>query len=277
MCWSLEVSVVTAGFEFFTFCVVMYRSQTSKKRIDREKSILLSYAALSIMLVEIVEVLLWMKHNEIFPILEGIHLTCPTRNANLTRLLPMIVYSQPMLIYWMFGKVCGPTVKDRLLGPKYLAFAFYICFLAQLFLGETLGYFVKSVTGPISELGMEGPQTCTFLGSHGHLLWMVKIASPWWLPNFSVYLILQFLPLFIGLPQHIFVTHFFVVILCVYSCIIYTEGSFEAGSMWCWTGLTLYTISLFEPYLPLPDPYNGEEGDGPWLGEKKTTLKTQKA
>lgn len=257
MCWSLEVSALTVAFEVVAFAIVLHRSLTSTKRVDKEKFYILFGGALSVILVETVEVLLWMNKNEIVPILEGIHGTCSTRNANLTRLLPLIIFTQPMGSIWFLGKVSGKKVQDRLTAPFYLAVIYYVSTIMQIIMGENFGYFVRSV-GDV-HMNFEGAQTCTFLGPHGHFQWMVKMSAPWFLPNGSMHLFLQLLPMFTGLPTRHLIPHC-IVVLNVILCIIYTEGTFEAGSIYCWTGLLSVGMMLIEPYLPFP-PLNEDEDE----------------
>lgn len=249
MCWSLEASALTAAFEIFCFAVVLYRSLTSTKKDDKDKFYLLFGIGLNVICVEVIEVLLWMKRNEILPITEGIHGTCSARNANLTRLLVLAVYSQPVTTYWMFGKLSNAQVNDRLVAPKIIAKIFFVCISIQLFIGEYYGIAQKSVEYSTT-MGPEGPQTCTFLGEHGHLQWMIKLYAPWFLPNSSVYMMLTLLPCFLGLPIKILVYHC-VLFWMVVVCLIYVEGSFEAGSIWCWAGISAFSLMLVEPYLPL--------------------------
>ena len=275
MCWSPEVSAATAAFEIFAFVVVLYRSLTSTKKIDKEKFYLLFGGAITILCVEIVEVLLWMKKNEILPIMEGIHQTCSARNANLTRLLPLIIYAQPMTSYWMFTKICNEKIQDRLVGPRRLAIVFYILVFVQLFIGEKYGWWVRPVELiDVSQIGMEGPQTCTFYGLHGHLHWMIKFANPWWLPNVSVYLTLQALPVFIGLPMKHLMPHI-VITGMIILCTIYSNGTFEAGSIWCWTGISAFLLMLLEPWLPLPKEDDEAEEEVP-VAQKNATNKKLK-
>jgi hypothetical protein len=97
-----------------------------------------------------------------------------------------------------------------------------------------------------------GLQTCTYLGAHGHLHWVFKLASSSFLPNLWAMILMWCWPFFVGLPRKHILPHTLGVLVTGPLALIYTEGSFEAGSIWCWTALISYVMLLIEPYLSMP-------------------------
>jgi hypothetical protein len=55
-------------------------------------------------------------------------------------------------------------------------------------------------------------------------------------------------PLFLGMPFKQIFLDSFGIFLCLTS-IAYTRGNAEGASIWCWSGIFLFTMVFFEPYL----------------------------
>mmetsp|Transcript_86722 Transcript_86722/g.169687 ORF Transcript_86722/g.169687 Transcript_86722/m.169687 type:complete len:263 (-) Transcript_86722:130-918(-) len=250
MCWSLEVSVITLVLELLGASFIVVRSFGSKvPEIQGQKYHMIAF--LSIILVETVEVLLWMNPDELRPIEEAALATCSSRNTWLTRLLYPNIMLQAYLFLFVIRSDNDPNVnKDRLNLCTNLTFYMYALLMIGWFAGEVFDYMLVGVESSGFH-AMAGKITCSYIGKQGHLHWVFKTSTAWFLPTAGVthWGLLGFFGLFAGFPL---IPHAIPVLIQLFwfACsIVYTGGSAEAGSIWCWTGCSLVVVELLLPYF----------------------------
>jgi hypothetical protein len=252
MCWSLEVSVLFAAYEAVAFCFVLMRSFRSKDKNVRDQFYILFGIVLSVIIVEVSEALLWMNRDEIVPIAEAIHATCSSRNANITRVLYIVTGTQPATITWMMHMISDKAVRERLKAPTIAIALCFIGWMLKLYIGEVYEYGLTSIENSNFK-GLAHTQTCTYLGTHGHLHWTFKVASIEVLPNFWAFFLMYLWPLLVGVDSVHFVPHIIGVVILPLLSAVYTEGSYEAASIWCWTGFFTCTMLILHPFIFEPN------------------------
>jgi hypothetical protein len=97
-------------------------------------------------------------------------------------------------------------------------------------------------------LGNTGKATCTYIGTHGHLHWLFKTTNAWYLPDNKAYMFVFICILFSGIPVKHFVFDL-VLLTLFFLSVVYTEGTAEATSIWCWSGFAGCIFAFFEPFF----------------------------
>lgn len=252
MCWSFEVSIGFALAEAICIAFIIYRAKTSKEAYVQAQIMLVPGLA-GIMCVELCEAVIWLDDHIIridAEINEENSRPCSTWNSRMTLLLWLIIIpAQPLLSISPLRRIGDPRNMDVLAIPEAMSL-FYIFMNAAM-------YFLRE--GPKNELPRERVQmhgyeyygnveTCSYIGQHGHLFWTLDSLQDWITPNGSIYVIVgivivyhrpwQFLTVF-GYPS----------ILFNFALAEYYDYSVEQASVWCWTGISLHTWVIVQPYL----------------------------
>jgi len=96
-------------------------------------------------------------------------------------------------------------------------------------------------------------ETCTYIGTNGHLFWTLATADCWATPNVSCYIILC-MAMLCAKPKRFFAGVGIWMGLLVLSLNSYYRGSVETASMWCCTGILMHFYFIAQPYvLPCND------------------------
>jgi hypothetical protein len=116
-------------------------------------------------------------------------------------------------------------------------------------------YFVEG-----NDLDFRGKQTCTFLGLYGHLHWVWKLSSFYLMPSAWSYIILM-LAAVAAKPFYLFSAPILFMLVLYGVFTISFKGSYEAGSVWCWSALAFYTYLIIQPYVFHKDGIDGRGED----------------
>ena len=180
----------------------------------------------------------------------------------------LILPWQPFFAIWPCRRV-GDTQNWKLLQvPEFLAIL-YACghvhyYLANIWLAKDNHQPALFVRQPVANSHYQGPfhtETCSWVGRHGHLHWTVATADTWFTPNAFSYGLLWSSIIFARPWQ--FASGILMTGLVIFLAeIIYFGGSFEAGSVWCWSSVIMQTYFLVQPYiLPCADDDNDDNGN----------------
>ena len=201
MCWSLEVSIITLVLEVLGASFVLIRALRSKvPEIQCQKYHMLAF--LSVILVEVVEVMLWMNPDELRPIEEAALATCSSRNTWLTRILYPNVMLQAYIFTFVVGSENDPAVnKSHLKLLSNMTLYMFALLMIGWFLGEVFDFMLVGVESTDFN-SIAGKITCSYIGKKGHLHWVFKTSNAWFLPTAGVthFGMLAFAGLFSGIP-----------------------------------------------------------------------------
>eukprot|EP00970_Alexandrium_tamarense_P009741 scaffold1954_cov146-Alexandrium_tamarense.AAC.10 len=96
-------------------------------------------------------------------------------------------------------------------------------------------------------------ETCTYLGRGGHFHWTLASADSFIVPNSYTYALLWFSCSF-ARPLRLFSGILFFGLVLFMLFLVELGGSFEAGSVWCWSAIILILYITVQPYLlPIHD------------------------
>lgn len=257
MCWSKRISIVTAIFEAFCLLYVAQRSLRAKNPLL--KSYRLHFPVMvTILAMEIIEALLWSRPDELMHIeatAEISRTTCPIRNVVLTTFVwTAILPWQPYLILTQERKSSTSNhQRDLLRGPELLALTLAVVF-------DAFVAYSAVVSGPfrsLSDTGLSGfmsSETCTYIGLHGHLHWTVRLVDTFLTPNTFSYVLVWSACLFFRPILHS--SAFFAIMIFIGQSLYF--GSFEAGSVWCWSCVIMFAGSCVQAHMmPLSMPITG--------------------
>jgi len=260
MCWSGPVSLSFALAECLLLVFVIGRAVYADDYYIRAQ-LLFVPIMLSIIFVELTKFLIW-QDERLMPItsVDDTGQTCSRYNQALTIFVEMaLIPWQPLSIIMVYRRVhdksSGQKNYDIFLVPEVLAAILGVAFVMNYFVCQSgMWSSFWSSQNPLHKLqdsgykGYHHYESCTFIGLNGHLHWVSAAGDTYFSPNGFAYHLLVFCGCFsrprrmfapmVGLAQCIFVFFF-----------IRFEGSFECGSLWCWSGIMLHIFMVVQPYL----------------------------
>jgi hypothetical protein len=207
--------------------------------------------------VETIEAMLWAHPDELVSITEAVQHTCAPRNESLTRLLIPIINSQPTLAIFACRRSGIKENLSLLMIPELLSLLYFAAVIANWIVGEVF----ELQLAEIQDSGFtdfHGKQTCAFLGLHGHLHWLWKCTSFYLMPNGFTYVLLWSSTV-AARPFYLFSGPLFGLLVLFAIFTLSFKGSFEAGSVWCWSGLAIFAYLIIQPYAFEKD--RGEDRD----------------
>jgi hypothetical protein len=231
--------------------------------------------ALSVCLVEVAETLLWSL--DVASVTESSTHNCSSQNKALTLVIFLLVIPlQPFLIVYPLRRV-GPNWQ-LLQISEIMAVLFFVLWNVGVLLGmvwKEAPLVSLQDSNYTSYLHLE---TCTFLGRHGHLHWGVAQLRHYMIPNAATYFLTAMTPVLFARPYRYLSGIFMILVLVCVIQFIYYEGSFEFGSVWCWSAFLLFFYLILQPYLlPIKPTRAQEDHTSPELQpETRTTITTKK-
>ena len=250
MCWSYEISCATATLEAGLLLLITTRAfRSSEPRFGQQLALvpLLS----SSLLVEVIEGALWRNENFLRAIQEADEegSTCPKRNELLTLAIWMTIWCQPYAVIFAARKSGSPTNNEALQISQYLSVLF-----ATVAVGMYLHSAQSAVSPTVPRLGesqfrsYRNRETCTYIGLHGHLHWTVAMTETILTPNAFAYAML-FLSTIFARPKHVVAVPSLIMMLIFVLQSIWFEGTFEAGSMWCFAAIIVFVYYAVQPWV----------------------------
>ena len=188
MCWSLEVSIITFVFELVGVTFLLIRSYYSNiPEIKNQKYAVIAF--ISVLVVELIgkyitfinnekniykmllllEILLWIKPDEIINIQESIEGKCSSRNRLLTSILFPTVMIQACIDCWLMSTIDDEKInKTRLKFISNISTFFFIMNLLSWFLGEAFDFQLTSIRNS-NFSSFYNTVTCTYKGIYSYM------------------------------------------------------------------------------------------------------------
>ena len=93
-------------------------------------------------------------------------------------------------------------------------------------------------------------ETCTYIGKQGgHFHWTLATVDSYLAPNSYTYALLWMGSCAFARPYRLFSGILLFGISLFASFLVKFDGSFEAGSVWCWTAMILFVYIALQPYV----------------------------
>lgn len=215
----------------------------------------------TVSLVELIEGFIWQ--DEPVSIVYADSHVCSRRNQALTLVIVLgLLPWQPFLVICPCRRVGEARNRDLLQVPEGMAFLFGVAVSVTYVLTQILGppFFVtRSIMVEVPNLqddlshryykNLFHTQTCSFVGESGrHLHWTMALADTWWTPNGWTYMML-WLSVVVARPWA-FASGIITAIMVLFlTLVVQFEGSFEAGSVWCWSAVVFSSYFVVQPYI----------------------------
>jgi len=249
MCWSFSVSLAFATLEAICLSFLVWRwyKKSEESKVIRDQLFVFPLL-FTILFVEIAEVMLWSEGEKLRRISEAADSSCTTWNTCITRFICVLVGAQPFFCV-VAGRYTGVKENDEMLKPLfYISFFNFLAWMVFLFWGETANFELGNIQQS-NFLGMHNFQTCTFVGVHGHLHWLFKISEFYLAPNCYAYLLIVLQVIITARPWTAVSGPVTSMLLILSIILAVFKASFEAGSVWCWSGMVLFLIFIIQPYI----------------------------
>jgi len=264
MCWSGKSSVTFATAEAFFIYFITIRALLSKDRYIRQQLHVIPMA-LSILAIEVIDALLWARPEEMIPIEKSqSQITCPARNRALTLAAFSIIFFQPFLVLYSCRRSGSPQNLSLFMIPEKLSILFGLSFLAvyicAISISSESSVWLRKVVADTSYKSYTNDKTCTYIGRYGHhLQWTIATLDSFFTPNAYTYSLLWISCIF-ARPRRLFSGIFAFGLFLFIFFLVQLGGSFEAGSVWCWSGIILHLYLIVQPYLlPIKDSECGSD------------------
>eukprot|EP01028_Stygiella_incarcerata_P013234 TRINITY_DN81670_c0_g1_i1.p1 TRINITY_DN81670_c0_g1~~TRINITY_DN81670_c0_g1_i1.p1 ORF type:complete len:255 (-),score=47.21 TRINITY_DN81670_c0_g1_i1:225-989(-) len=233
MCWSWN----TAGlFALAQYGVALWLYKRQRTIRDTSYSILL----LCFGTMELIQAFSWF----VIEPLDNLNkpgFRCNKTNKILTFLAMAHIYFQPTT-FAVVGYVSNSKfAKERFLIPLTMGIITFVTAMISAVLGEYFNFLVWQ-----ADDSMEGIETCSYEGEHGHILWKWAMSHSMNLPNYFPYL-LGSVCLFFMKPKRVAIN----LVICFWGmCFLsfwWVEASPEGASFWCWTTVCTVIFPIIEP------------------------------
>lgn len=264
MCWDYKTSILFATIEAFLIYFIFIRGFLSKDRHIRQQLYIIP-SALSILAIEVIEALLWSRPEELIPIESYQSQVCPLRNRTLTLAAwTCSLFFQPFFVIYACRRSGSPFNMDIFMIPEMLSIVFGLsCLLVYVY---TIFFSSQSTwlrnLSDTSYKSYMSDRTCTYIGSNGHLQWTLATVDSIFTPNAYTYVLLWG-SCMIARPTRLFSGVLFFGLILFTFFLIQMHGSFEAGSLWCWSAIILHVYLSSQPYiLPITDSTGGSSSNG---------------
>ena len=162
----------------------------------------------------------------------------------------MIIWMQPYSVIFAARKSGDPNNDRALLISQNMSVLFG---LAAIGMHLHAGYFIEDPDNTLPRMHESqfksylNRDTCTYIGLHGHLHWTIVMADTILMPNAFAYAML-FLSTAFARPKQIVAVPSFIMMLIFFLQSIWFEGSFEAGSIWCFTAIVVFVYYIIQPW-----------------------------
>lgn len=253
MCWNFQVSVAAASLEACLLLHLVIRACRSSEPRFRQQLSLLPILS-SILLVEIIESIIWHNQHSLKGIQEADDdkgNPCPELNHILTLALWIIIWMQPYSVIFAARKSGDPNNDGILIISQNISVFFG---LAAICMYLYAGYFMEDPDNTLPRMydsrfkSYLNRYTCTYIGLHGHLHWTIAMAETVLTPNAFAYAML-FLSTAFAHPKQIVAVPSLIMMLIFFLQSMWFEGSFEAGSMWCFTAIVVFMYYTIQPWV----------------------------
>jgi hypothetical protein len=264
MCWSYRVSTTVATAEAFAVLFMAVRSYISRDPWVRRQWLLLPGLS-TICAMEAIEAYLWYHQDSLLdPIDQSTMRPCAARNHALTAVVwTCLLPWQPLWVILPCRRANPDDTVNRLRLqiPEALALVFALC---HCFVWAVTYYSMGLSSLPSSDDNSHRllrsladsdytsylhVDTCTYVGRSGHHLhWAVALMDHFAIPNAYTYALL-WLSL-VGARPRRFAAAIYLVLVALFGVqLVWFQGSWEAGSVWCWAAAVVFGYFLVQPYV----------------------------
>jgi hypothetical protein len=247
MCWSLPVSIAFAVLEGLGLAFLCWRCffKAAANELERQQRHVLPLL-LSIFLIEVLESFLWAPSTALRPIAEASREGCTARNMVLTRAVAVVILTQPFILVWAARHTGDRDNMQLLYVSQVLAAITTVLLFAALLQGEILEEQLLDIANSDFR-GAYGFASCSWVGEHGHIHWVWKMAHVPYAPLAYAYLLFTVSALF-ARPLHV-TSGPLAVMLATWAVLAIAIGGMEAASVWCWTAIGLHAYFVAHPYV----------------------------
>ena len=274
MCWSYEASAAFATIEAAIAVFLFIRARHASNAYTRKQWMLLP-SLLSICAMEFIEAYLWSHPEELLSVRETeegspeIVTRCSTINRRLSIFIWLFILPwQPLWVIAPCRRIGEPSNFLLLKVPEMLAIFFGVSnavwYLASLYFPADGSALPRRNLSDWAFKSYLHSETCTYIGASGtHLHWTFSIPDTYLTPNAFTYYCL-WLSVVFAKPAR-FASGAFIANLFMFSLLLVYYGlSFEAGSVWCFSVITLFLYFVLQPYL-LPCKTESELEDNEFM------------
>lgn len=249
---------MVATAEALAILLIALRSRISNDPWIRRQWLLLP-GLVTICAMEAIEAFLWYHEESLLaPIEQSTIRPCAARNHGLTVLAwTCLLPWQPLWVIFPCRRANPDDTVNRLRLqlPETLAVVFALCHC--LVFGVT--YYLSHM-GSLARLPLQSLQdshyqsylhfdTFTYVGRSGHHLhWAVALMDTWGTPNAFTYALLWLS--IVGARPRRFASTIYLALMALFAVqIVWFQGSWEAGSVWCWAAGLIFGYFLVQPYV----------------------------
>lgn len=258
MCWSYTSSVSFSIAEAFFIFFITIRALLSKDKYIRQQLHMIPMM-LSILAIEVIEAFLWASPGELIPVEKSqSQLACPKRNKTLTLAAFVIIFFQPLLVIYSCRRSGSPQNLSLFLIPEKMSILFGSSFIALYIYTNFISFESVWIHRLVDSdfKSYTNDKTCTYIGKNGHLQWAIATLDSFFTPNAYTYSLLWLSCIFarpLRLFSGILLFGFGLFLFFLFEL----RGSFEAGSVWCWSAIILHLYMVLQPYvLPIEQSEN---------------------
>lgn len=258
MCWSYTSSVSFSTAEAFFIYFITIRALLSKDKYIRQQLHMIPMT-LSILAIEVIEALLWARPEELIPVEKSpSQIACPKRNKTLTLAAFIIIFFQPFLVMYSCRRSGSPQNLSLFVIPERLSILFGLSFIALYIYTNSISFESVWLNRLVDSdfKSYTNDKTCTYIGKNGHLQWTIATLDSFFTPNAYTYSLLWLSCMFarpLRLFSGILLFGFGLFLFFLFEL----RGSFEAGSVWCWSAIILHLYMVLQPYvLPIEQSEN---------------------
>jgi hypothetical protein len=256
MCWSYSVSVMFTSIELVLIMFIVIRSRVSADPFVRKQWLLLP-ALVSICAMEGIEAFVWSRPDDLVSTLQTATEmgACAKWNHRVTMFTWLFILPwQPLWVILPCRRVGSPDNRLLLQVPEFFAIVLAVIhsllfLMVALFPHELGSAALHTSLADSNFKSYLHKETCTYLGATGHHLhWCISTADTYLTPNAFTYFLLWSSVAF-AKPKR-FAGGVFLFVLGMFLLqLAYFEGSWEAGSVWCWSAMVLFLYFALQPYL----------------------------
>jgi hypothetical protein len=245
MCWSLPVSIAFAVLEGLGLAFLCWRCflKAAASELERRQRQVLPLL-LSIFLIVVIESFMWAPSTALRPIAEASRKGCTARNQLLTQFAAVVILTQPVILVWAARHTGDRDNMQLLYVSQVLAAITTVLLFAALLQGEILEEKLLDISHSDFR-GAFGFSSCSWIGEHGHIHWVWKMANVPYAPLAYAYLVFAVSALF-ARPLHV-TSGPLAVMLATWAVLAIAIGGMEASSVWCWSPLGCMPTSSRTP------------------------------
>ena len=203
--------------------------------------------------MEIIEAILWSRPDDLVYIENSEVQNCSLRNKHFTLAAwVFILFWQPFFAIYSCRRSGKSENWKLLMVPEKLSVLFGLSILASYIytISSSQPVLLRRLADSEYRSYMNN-NTCTYIGKGGHFHWTLANVDSYLVPNSYTYALLWF-SCACARPWRLFSGILLFGLSLFIFFLVQFHGSFEAGSVWCWSAMIMFVYVAIQPYaLPV--------------------------